>query len=153
MYERILVATDGSELSNHAVQHALNLAKTANTKLIALRVIPRYRQSYLEGGPILDQKMDSRVEALWMEHAQSELAAIKQAGKDIGVSVKAAVAKSDLVAAAIISVAEKQKADLIVMASHGRKGYQRVLLGSETQHVLTQSEIPVLIIRKKAKKK
>ncbi len=153
MYERILVATDGSELSNHAVQHALNLAKTSNAKLIALRVIPRYRQSYLEGGPILDQKMDSRVEALWMEHAQSELAAIKQAGKDIGVAVKAAVVKSDLVAAGIISVAEKQKADLIVMASHGRKGYQRVLLGSETQHVLTQSEIPVLIIRKKAKKK
>ncbi|WP_394059924.1 universal stress protein [Alcaligenes sp. WGS1538] len=153
MYERILVATDGSELSDHAVRHALNLAKACDAKLIALRVIPRYRQSYLEGGPILDQKMDSRVEALWTEHAQAELAAVKQAGKDIGVAVKAVVAKSDLIANAIISAAEKQKADLIVMASHGRKGYQRILLGSETQHVLTQSEIPVLVIRKKAKKK
>ncbi|WP_341669593.1 universal stress protein [Alcaligenes sp. SDU_A2] len=153
MYERILVATDGSELSNHAVQHALNLAKSCKAKLIALRVIPRYRQSYLEGGPLLDKEMDSRVEAQWLEHAQSELAAVKQAGKDIGVSVKAVVAKSDLVADAIIAAAEKQQAQLIVMSSHGRKGYKRLLLGSETQHVLTQSEIPILVIRKKTKKK
>ncbi|MFD4120531.1 universal stress protein [Alcaligenes faecalis] len=153
MYERILVCTDGSELSAHAVTHALNLAKTSGAKLLALRVIPRYRQSYLEGGPIIDQKLDSRIEASWVEHAQSELAAIKQAGKDIGVSVKGLVVKSELVADAIISTAEKQKADLIVMSSHGRKGYKRLLLGSETQHVLTYSEIPVLVIRKKAKKK
>ena len=75
MYERILVCTDGSELSAHAVTHALNLAKTSGAKLLALRVIPRYRQSYLEGGPIIDQKLDSRIEASWVEHAQSELAA------------------------------------------------------------------------------
>lgn len=121
MYERILVCTDGSELSAHAVTHALNLAKTSGAKLLALRVIPRYRQSYLEGGPIIDQKLDSRIEASWVEHAQSELAAVKQAGKDIGVSVKGLVVKSELVADAIISTAEKQKADLIVMSSHGRK--------------------------------
>jgi nucleotide-binding universal stress UspA family protein len=57
------------------------------------------------------------------------------------------VAKSDLIAESIISAATKQNADLIVMASHGRKGLKRLLLGSETQHVLTHSEVPVLVLR------
>jgi nucleotide-binding universal stress UspA family protein len=64
-----------------------------------------------------------------------------------GVTVKAVTAKSDLVAEAVISAAKKHKCDLIVMASHGRKGIKRLLLGSETQHVLTHSHIPVLVLR------
>ncbi|MNV41829.1 Universal stress protein family protein [compost metagenome] len=63
------------------------------------------------------------------------------------MAVKAVIAKSDLVAEAIISAAKKHKCDLIVMASHGRKGLKRLLLGSETQHVLTHSHIPVLVLR------
>ena len=61
--------------------------------------------------------------------------------------MKAVVHKSDLVAEAIIAAARKHKADLIVMASHGRKGVKRLLMGSETQHVLTHSHIPVLVLR------
>ena len=57
------------------------------------------------------------------------------------------IAHSDKVAESIISAARKHKCDLVVMASHGRKGLQRVLLGSETQHVLTHSSIPVLVLR------
>ena len=64
-----------------------------------------------------------------------------------GVSVKALTVKSDLVSDALISAATKHKADLIVMASHGRKGIKRLLLGSETQHVLTHSHVPVLVLR------
>jgi nucleotide-binding universal stress UspA family protein len=63
------------------------------------------------------------------------------------VKAKAIISKSDLVAEAIMSAAKKQKCDLIVMASHGRKGLKRILLGSETQHVLTQSTVPVLVLR------
>ena len=64
-----------------------------------------------------------------------------------GVKTKAVVAQSDLVAESIMSAAKKHKCDLVVMASHGRKGIKRVLLGSETQHVLTHSTVPVLVLR------
>ena len=64
-----------------------------------------------------------------------------------GVAVKPVVVKSDVVSDALIATAKKHKADLIVMASHGRKGIKRLLLGSETQQVLTHSHIPVLVLR------
>jgi nucleotide-binding universal stress UspA family protein len=64
-----------------------------------------------------------------------------------GVKVKPVTARSDLVSEAIIATAKKHKCDLIVMASHGRRGIKRILLGSETQLVLTHSHIPVLVLR------
>lgn len=147
MYERILVATDGSPLSDKAVEHALNLAKLSGAAVVALKVVPRYPRSYLEGGATVDNTEIKRIEAQWAEQAQEVLNKIKAEGKALGVSIKTSVAKSDLIAESIISSAEKQKADLIVMASHGRKGIKRLLLGSETQHVLTHSQVPVLVLR------
>jgi len=64
-----------------------------------------------------------------------------------GVKARGATVKSDRVAESVIAAARKHKAGLIVMASHGRKGIQRLLLGSETQHVLTHSSVPVLVLR------
>ena len=64
-----------------------------------------------------------------------------------GVKCKTVVSKSDLVSDAIIAGAKKHKCDLIVMASHGRRGIKRLLLGSETQQVLTHSHVPVLVLR------
>ena len=147
MYERILVATDGSALSEKAVQSALSLAKLSGATLVALRVIPRYPRSYLEGGATVDISEIKRIEAQWTAQAQEQLSAIKAEGKNMGVTVKTTIAKSDLVAESIIATADKQEVDLIVMASHGRKGIKRLLLGSETQHVLTDSHIPVLVLR------
>lgn len=147
MYERILVATDGSALSEKAVQSALSLAKLSGATLVALRVIPRYPRSYLEGGATVDISEIKRIEAQWTAQAQEQLSAIKAEGKNMGVTVKTTIAKSDLVAESIIATADKQEVDLIVMASHGRKGIKRLLLGSETQHVLTHSHIPVLVLR------
>lgn len=147
MYERILVATDGSLLSAKAVSHAMKLAQLSGASLVALNVIPRYPRSYLEGGATVELSEIKRIEAEWAEQAQTALNAIKADGKAMGVSVKTSVAKSDLIAESIIAAADKQKADLIVMASHGRRGLKRLLLGSETQHVLTHSQIPVLVLR------
>lgn len=147
MYERILVATDGSALSEKAVQSALSLAKLSGATLVALRVIPRYPRSYLEGGATVDISEIKRIEAQWTAQAQEQLSAIKAEGKNMGVTVKTTIAKSDLVAESIIATADKQEVDLIVMASHGRKGIKRLLLGSETQQVLTHSSIPVLVLR------
>lgn len=147
MYERILVTTDGSALSDKAVQSALSLAKLSGATLIVLRVIPRYPRSYLEGGATVDISEIKRIETQWTTQAQAQLSAIKTEGKEMGVAVKTTIAKSDLVAESIISTADKQEVDLIVMASHGRKGIKRLLLGSETQHVLTHSTKPILVLR------
>ena len=147
MYERILVATDGSSLSDKAVSHAMDLAKLSGASVVALKVIPRYPRSYLEGGATVDLSEIKRIEAQWADQAQSVLNKIKMDGKEMGVTVKTSIAKSDLIAESIIAAADKQNVDLIVMASHGRKGIKRLLLGSETQHVLTHSQVPVLVLR------
>ena len=147
MYERILVATDGSTLSKKAVASAIALAALSQAELVALKVIPRYPQSYFEGGLALQAAEVSRVEKQWAEDAQSIVDAVQKAALTKGVKAKAITVKSDLVSDAIISAAKKHKCDLIVMASHGRRGIKRLLLGSETQLVLTHSHVPVLVLR------
>jgi nucleotide-binding universal stress UspA family protein len=89
----------------------------------------------------------ARVEEQWAEEGQAIVDAVKLAAETKGVKVKAITVKSDLVGDAIIAAAKKNKCDLIVMASHGRRGIKRLLLGSETQQVLTHSHIPVLVLR------
>ena len=147
MYKRILIATDGSELSDKAVQSGLSLAALSGASVVALKVVPRYPRSYFEGGMPVEASDIQRIEKQWDEAAQALVDGVKTAGDAQSVSVKAVVAKSDLVAEAVIAAAKKHKCDLIVMASHGRKGIKRLLLGSETQHVLTHSHIPVLVLR------
>ena len=147
MYKRILVATDGSKLSSKAVNSAIELAALCGAELVALKVVPRYPQSYFEGSIPLSADEVNRVEKQWADDGRSVVDAVKVAGEAQGVKVKAILGKSDSVSDALIAVAKKHKVDLIVMASHGRKGVKRLLLGSETQQVLTHSEIPVLVLR------
>ncbi|MGV3681172.1 MAG: universal stress protein [Acidovorax sp.] len=146
-YQRILIATDGSTLSEKAVDHGLALAELSGATAIAIKVVPRYPRSYFEGGVSVELADVKRIEQQWNDAAQALVDAVQARGKARGIPVKAVVSKSDLVAEAIIAAAKKHKADLIVMASHGRKGVKRMLMGSETQHVLTHSHIPVLVLR------
>ena len=147
MYKRILVATDGSTLSKKAVTSAIGLAAACGAELVALKVVPRYPQAYFEGSIPLSVQDVSRVEKQWTETAQAAVDAVVKAAKAKNVFAKGVTAKSDVVSDAIIAAAKKQNADLIVMASHGRKGIKRLLLGSETQQVLTHSHVPVLVLR------
>ena len=147
MYKRILIATDGSPLSDKAVASGLALARLSSAKVVALKVIPRYPRNYFEGGLPIDSADIERVEKQWSDAAQTLVDTVRNMGEGEGVEVKAVLAKSDLVAEAIIETARQHGCDLIVMASHGRKGIQRLLLGSETQHVLTHSHVPVLVLR------
>ena len=147
MYQRILVATDGSTLSKKAVSNAIALAATCSAELVAMKVVPRYPQAYFEGSIPLSAQEVSRIEAEWTASAQDILAAVEKSANAKGVKTKTVTVKSDLVSDAIIAAAKKHKADLIVMASHGRKGIKRLLLGSETQQVLTHSHTPVLVLR------
>ena len=147
MYQRILVATDGSALSKKAVSSAIDLAAAVSADLFALYVVPRYPVSYFEGGIPISVQDIARTEKQWSDKGQAVVDAVQQAAQAEGVTCRAIVAQSDLVAESIMAAAKKHKCDLVVMASHGRKGIKRVLLGSETQHVLTHSTVPVLVLR------
>ena len=147
MYKRILVATDGSSLSKKAVRNAIDLAAAVGADLVALYVVPRYPVSYFEGGVTISMEDVERTEKQWSEKGQAVVDAVQQAAQAEGIKAKAVVIRSDLVAESIIAAVKKHKCDLVVMASHGRKGIKRVLLGSETQHVLTHSTVPVLVLR------
>jgi len=147
MYQRILTCTDGSVLSRKAISAAIELATLANAELVALKVVPRYPMSYFEGSVALSPDEVGRIEKQWADEGQAVVDAVKAQAQKKGVKARAVTTRSDLVAESIIATAKKHRCDLIVMASHGRKGLKRVLLGSETQHVLTHSSVPVLVLR------
>ena len=146
MYRRILVATDGSTLSKKSVRSGIDLAAATGAELVALHVVPRYPMSYIEGVLTIEGDEVARAEKLSHEQGQAIVDRVQETALAEGVKAKAVVAHSDMVAEAILAAAKKHKCDLIVMASHGRKGIKRILLGSETQHVLTHSDLPVLVL-------
>jgi nucleotide-binding universal stress UspA family protein len=147
MYQRILVATDGSDLSGTAVSSAIELAAAIGAELVALYVVPRYPVSYFEGGVSISAQEIADTEKQWSDKGQAVVDAAQQKAQARGVKAQAVIAQSDLIAESIMAAAKKHDCDLVVMASHGRKGIKRVLLGSETQHVLTHSTVPVLVLR------
>jgi nucleotide-binding universal stress UspA family protein len=147
MYKRILVPTDGSPLSKKAVKSAVDLASSVGAEVVALNVVPRYPRSYFDGGLPASPEEIARVEQQWAERGQAVADEVGKAAAKAGVRARAITVRSDLVAEAILAAARKNRCDLVVMASHGRKGLKRLLLGSETQHVLTHGNIPVLVLR------
>lgn len=147
MYQRILVPTDGSTLSHKAVCSALQLAASLGAEVVALNVVPRYPTSYFEGGSAVEVDDVARIERQWAERGQEIADGVAAAARAAGVKARAVTVNSDLVAEAIMTAARKHDCDLVVMASHGRKGLKRLLLGSETQHVLTHGQVPVLVLR------
>lgn len=147
MYRKILVATDGTDLSAKAVETAVDLAALANAELLALTVVHHYPENYYEGGLTLNHERAREVEAEWRARAQKLVDAVRLQAEAKGVRCSALVISSNMVAEALINTARDQNCDLIVMASHGRRGLSRVLIGSETQHVLTHSHTPVLVLR------
>ena len=147
MFKRILVATDGSELSAKAVDQAIALARAVGADLFALKVVHLQTESHWDGELIHERAAHARLEAQQTELAQAVVNAVKEAAQGAGINVTPLTVKASAVADAVIETAQKNGCDLIVMASHGRRGLSRVLIGSETQHVLTHSQIPVLVLR------
>ena len=147
MYQKILIATDGSALSRKAVSSGLQLAALTGAGIVALKVVPRYPISYFEGGVALSVNNVADVEKQWAEAAMAVVEKVKDDAEAEGIKARAMTVSSDFTAEAIINAAKKHKCDLIVMASHGRRGMKRLLMGSETMHVLTHSHIPVLVLR------
>jgi nucleotide-binding universal stress UspA family protein len=145
MYKHILVPTDGSELSNHAIEYASALAKVVKAKLTVLTVSIPYYEFAVE--PELTMIGLEEYENAIAKATAHCLDAAKDIAAAAGVSCETIHLKHPQPYQAIIETAKERKCDLIVMASHGRRGIAAIVLGSETNKVLTHSTIPVLVVR------
>ena len=144
MYQHILIPTDGSEIADKAAAAAIGLARGLGAKLRTISVKEPYPYSALsEIRPVPPQDFSAAQEELAQRGAQRVVAACKAAG--LGCEVVTVEAEHPF--EAIIDEATRSACDLIIMASHGRRGMQALLLGSETQKVLTHSKIAVLVVR------
>ena len=145
MYKHILIATDGSELAGKAVVSGLALAKEVKAKVTAINVTEPW--TALVGGemglafPYQDYDKNAA------DSAAQILGGVSQQAKAAGVECATQHIPDRFPAEAIVDCAKEKGCDLIVMASHGRRGFSRLLLGSETVRVLTHTHIPVLVCR------
>ncbi len=130
-----------------AVKTAIDLALTTGAELVAFNVVPRYPSGLMEDGISVARDERTRIEKEWSARGMARAESARDEAQAAGVKAKAATARSDQIAESLLAAARKHKCDLIVMASHGRRGLKRLLLGSETQNVLTHSDIPVLVLR------
>jgi nucleotide-binding universal stress UspA family protein len=145
MYDRILIPTDGSELADKAVDQGLALAKTVGAKVTIVRATNVPAPMVYEGVVVALPTEEIRAEIAARVAEHFKILAGKAAA--LGVPLETVHVESDSPYVAIIDTAKEKGANLIVMASHGRRGLAAVLLGSETQKVLTHSTIPVLVCR------
>jgi nucleotide-binding universal stress UspA family protein len=145
MFKHILLPTDGSPLSEAAVEKGIDFAKSIHARVTGLCVVPKEYPSYYEAeipGGFMD-----KAAAECKANAKIHLAALTKVAQGAGVACDVVLETTDQPYEAIIKVAERKGCDLIMMASHGRRGVGALLLGSETQKVLTHSKIPVLVYR------
>jgi nucleotide-binding universal stress UspA family protein len=145
MFNTILVPTDGSPLAGKAIQAAVEFAKLNNCKVIGLAVAEPYPYSPLAEPAFLPDP--AAYEKGVLEYAQLHVQAVQDAADKLGVPCTTLTAMADDPAQEIVQTAIRQGCDIIFMASHGRRGIDRLLLGSVTQNVLVHSRLPVLVFR------
>jgi nucleotide-binding universal stress UspA family protein len=144
MYKRILISTDGSEISQKAAQSAVTLAKATGAELFTVSVKEPFPYSAIsEMQPVPPQEFFDAQERIASERVKAVASTAAESGVKCHVHTVEALHPWE----AILDHAKAQACDLIVMASHGRRGLSALLLGSETQKVLTHSSIPVLVIK------
>ncbi|MFC5472829.1 universal stress protein [Paraherbaspirillum soli] len=145
MFKTILVPTDGSRLSDKAIDKAIEFAKYNSSKIVALSVAEPYPFS-----PMAESTMATdpgTYEENMLALAQQNVQKVADAAKTAGVQCETLTAQAFNPDEEIINAAEKYHCDVIFMASHGRSGLSRLFLGSKTQRVLAHSTIPVLVLR------
>lgn len=145
MFQHILLPTDGSAISEAAVRAGLNFAKECGARVTGLHVVPPFH--ILTYRPDMLEDTEERYEKDSALHAARLLGTLEQQARELGVPCDTVVVREDDVFQAIINTATARQCDLIAMASHGRRGLRGMLLGSETQKVLTHSTVPVLVYR------
>jgi nucleotide-binding universal stress UspA family protein len=147
MFKHILIPTDGSDFSEKVVKDGMALAKTINAKITGVHVYPSFIMiSYGEFGPV-----DGELQKQMLESAKTEgdkyLDRLQAAAKSAGVAFDRVLLENDNAWKGILETAQKKGCDLVLMAAHGRRGLSALVLGSETNKVLTHSKIPVLVYR------
>ena len=145
MFKHILLPIDGSELSEAAIQKGIQFAKSINAEVTGFHVILPFHVFTIQTEMLEDTKKQYESES--KVHAERFLGVIKKAAEKAGVRCDTDYVTSNHPYEMIIQAAEKKGCDLIMMASHGRRGVQGLLIGSETQKVLTHTKIPVLVFR------
>ena len=148
MFKQILVPVDGSDLSVAAVKRAVKFAKEAKAQITFYHAQPAFVPPLLAGEGVI---MDAGAQQMFAESREKEAKHLLKTATDHadaeGVKHNDVTDIHDAPWQGIIEAAKKNNCDLIFMSSHGRRGVASLLLGSETQKVLTHCKIPVLVFR------
>ena len=147
MFKHLLVPTDGSDFSTLTVQRAVSFAREANARITFFYAKPDYTVVFYGEGVLVDPSTPQAFEQQTSQRAADILAACQALADAAQVPCDTQSATSETPYQAIIDCAVENSCDLIFMASHGRRGLSALLLGSETQKVLTHTDIPVLVYR------
>lgn len=148
MYTHLLIATDGSELATKAVDHGLQLAAAIGAKVTVLTVsepVVLGTDDAFNLGVL--SNLDSELQAARETAARALFAPISERAEALGVPLLTRHVVDRHAADGIVEAAEETGCDLVVMASHGRRGLRRLLLGSQTNEVLGRCQVPVLVVR------
>jgi nucleotide-binding universal stress UspA family protein len=146
MFKHILIPTDGSSIGNKAARAGVALAARLGARVTAYHGLEDPQLFYMEGYSI-EPTMLNDLEMSARELAQKRIDSIGRLAKAAGVRFASVVTKADAAFEGIIDTAKKRKCDVIFMASHGRRGLSRLMMGSVTQKVLAHSKIPVMVYR------
>lgn len=147
MFRHLLVPVDGSKLSLDTVERAVSFAREAGARITFFYAKPEYPVAFYGEGALIDPTTPDKFAEMAEGQAKEILGKCQGLAQAADVPSSATSATSDIPYEAIIAAAEAGGCDLVFMASHGRRGISGLLLGSETQKVLTHSKIPVLVYR------
>lgn len=147
MFQHLLVPVDGSDLSANTADRAIVFAKEAGAQITFFFAKPEYPMAFYGEGALIDPTTPERFAEMAEEQAHEILSEAEARAAAQGVKVTLLSLTNGAPWEGIIAAAQQVGADLIFMASHGRRGISGLLLGSETQKVLTHSKIPVLVFR------
>lgn len=149
MFTTLLIATDGSDLSKKALVAGLDLARLHGASVTIMTATDPVSTALgaggfgaMDAGPILDQ-----LDAAYSAQAQAVLSAARDIAEKTGIAVQTLHVPQQRPADAIVQTASERGCDTIVMGSHGRRGIQRMLLGSQAAEVLARASVPVLIVK------
>jgi nucleotide-binding universal stress UspA family protein len=145
MYTCILLPTDGTELCERALRHGIALAKLVQAKVVGVTVTQPLHSALPRS--LIPKNLAGIIHAETVKAADEKLAVVERLAREAGVQVETLRLSNDHPWEALVQAAQDKRCDLIVMASHGRRGVSAVVLGSETHKVLTHSTTPVLVVR------
>jgi len=147
MFKHILIPTDGSAVSAKAVKAGIAFAKQAGARVTGYRALEPLPAHLYGEGYVADDKMIAEFERRAQAAGKKDLAAIAREARKAGVPFETVAQISSRPYEGIVAAAKKRKCDLILMSSHGRRGFDRLMLGSVADKVIQLSEVPVLVYR------